>query len=56
MGFSENIKELGKRISQLTPKASTEEATKMSMILPFFNFLDMMFLIHLNFAQNLQQM
>ncbi len=39
MGFSENIKELGKRISQLTPKASTEEATKMSMILPFFQLL-----------------
>lgn len=39
MGFSEDIKELGKKISQFETKALTEEATKMSMILPFFQLL-----------------
>lgn len=39
MGFSEDIKELTKRISQIKDKNLTEEATKMSMILPFFQFL-----------------
>lgn len=39
MGFSEDIKELAKRISQVKDKAMTEEATKMSMILPFFQLL-----------------
>lgn len=39
MGFSEDIKELAKRISQIKDKTMTEEATKMSMILPFFQLL-----------------
>ncbi len=39
MGFTEDIKELAKRISQIGNKNMTEEATKMSMILPFFQLL-----------------
>lgn len=39
MGFSEDIKGLAKRISQVKDKAMTEESTKMSMILPFFQLL-----------------
>lgn len=39
MGFSEDIKGLAQRISQVKDKAVTEEATKMSMILPFFQLL-----------------
>lgn len=39
MEFSESIRGLAKRISQVKDKAMTEEATKMSMILPFFQLL-----------------
>lgn len=39
MGFSEDIKGLAKRISQVKDKAMTEESTKMSMILQFFQLL-----------------
>lgn len=39
MGFSEDIKELATRISKIGDSVMTEEATKMSMILPFFQLL-----------------
>ena len=39
MGFSEDMKELAMRVSQIGDKVLTEEATKMSMILPFFQLL-----------------
>lgn len=39
MGFSENLKQLAERISALKGNISTEEATKMSMIIPFFQLL-----------------
>ncbi|MBQ3513477.1 MAG: type I restriction enzyme HsdR N-terminal domain-containing protein [Lachnospiraceae bacterium] len=39
MGFSEDIKALAERITQIGDKITTEEATKMSLILPFFQLL-----------------
>ena len=39
MGFSEDLKQLAERVSSLKESISTEEATKMSMILPFFQLL-----------------
>lgn len=39
MGFNENLKQLVERISSLKDTISTEEATKMSMIIPFFQLL-----------------
>ena len=39
MGFSENIKAFSERISDLKNNISTEEATKMSLVIPFFSLL-----------------
>jgi hypothetical protein len=39
MGFSEDIKGLAEHITQIGSQIHTEEATKMSMILPFFQIL-----------------
>lgn len=39
MGFNEDLKQLSERVCNLTQSISTEEATKMSMILPFFQLL-----------------
>lgn len=39
MGFSEELLQLSERISTLRGKIQTEEATKMSMIVPFFQVL-----------------
>ena len=39
MGFSEDLKQLAERVVSLKENISTEEATKMSMILPFFQLL-----------------
>ncbi|MDD6191884.1 MAG: type I restriction endonuclease [Lachnospiraceae bacterium] len=39
MGFNEDLKQLAERITSLKDGISTEEATKMSMILPFFQLL-----------------
>lgn len=39
MGFNEDLKQLAERVLSLKESISTEEATKMSMILPFFQLL-----------------
>ncbi len=39
MGFLEDMNRLSERVIQIGEKISTEEATKMSMILPFFQLL-----------------
>ncbi len=39
MGFNENLAQLAERISEIKPNILTEEATKMSMIVPFFQLL-----------------
>ncbi len=39
MGFTEDIKALAERFSKMENKILTEEATKMSLILPFFQLL-----------------
>lgn len=37
--FSEQLKNIGKRVEQLKPSIGTEEATKTSLIMPFFQIL-----------------
>ena len=39
MGFNEDIKELAQRLSEISKSIKTEEATKTSMIMPFFQLL-----------------
>ena len=39
MGFNEDLKQLAERVISLKESISTEEATKMSIILPFFQLL-----------------
>lgn len=39
MGFAQNIRELAERFSKMENSILTEEATKMSLILPFFQIL-----------------
>ena len=39
MGFSEDIKQFSERVTTLKQTISTEEATKMSLIVPFFQLL-----------------
>lgn len=39
MGFNEELKRLAERISTIKGNIQTEEATKMSMIIPFFQLL-----------------
>ena len=39
MGFNEDLKQLSERVTTLKENISTEEATKMSMIIPFFQLL-----------------
>ena len=39
MGFNENLLQLSERILSIKPNILTEEATKMSMIIPFFQLL-----------------
>lgn len=39
MGFSENLLQLSERVSSIKSNILTEEATKMSMIVPFFQLL-----------------
>ena len=39
MGFNEELKQLAERIQTLKNNISTEEATKMSMVIPFFQLL-----------------
>lgn len=39
MGFNEDLKSFAERIIPLKDTISTEEATKMSMIIPFFQLL-----------------
>lgn len=39
MGFNEDLKQFSERISTLKESISTEEATKMSMVIPFFQLL-----------------
>lgn len=39
MGFNEDLMQLSERIASVKPNISTEEATKMSMIVPFFQLL-----------------
>ncbi len=39
MGFTEDIKNLAERLSSIKNQITTEEATKMSLILPFFQLL-----------------
>lgn len=37
--FNEQIKQFATRVKQLHPDIKTEEATKMSMVIPFFQLL-----------------
>lgn len=39
MGFNEDLQQLSTRITSLKDSIQTEEATKMSMVVPFFQFL-----------------
>lgn len=39
MDFIEQLKQFSSRVSQLIPMCSTEEATKIALILPFFQML-----------------
>lgn len=39
MGFNEDLLQLSERILSMRPNITTEESTKMSMIIPFFQFL-----------------
>ncbi len=39
MGFSEDLVQLSERVSTIKNNIATEEATKMSMVIPFFQFL-----------------
>lgn len=39
MGFTEDLKQFAERVIPLKENISTEEATKMSMIIPFFQLL-----------------
>lgn len=39
MGFNEDLKQLAERVISIKDSISTEEATKMSMIIPFFQLL-----------------
>ena len=39
MGFNEELKEFSKRITEIAKNIKTEEATKTSMIMPFFQIL-----------------
>ena len=39
MGFNEDLLLLAKRVASVKPNIVTEEATKMSMIVPFFQLL-----------------
>ena len=39
MGFNEDLKQLAERVQTLKNNISTEEATKMSMVIPFFQLL-----------------
>lgn len=39
MEFNEQIKQFAERVTQMNPNIATEEATKMSMVVPFFQIL-----------------
>lgn len=39
MEFNEQIKQFAERVTQMKPNITTEEATKMSMVVPFFQIL-----------------
>ena len=39
MEFQEKLKEFAKKVPALVESSQTEEATKMSLIMPFFNML-----------------
>ncbi|MCI7658426.1 type I restriction endonuclease [Anaerotignum sp.] len=39
MEFNEQIKQFAERVTQMKPNIATEEATKMSMVVPFFQIL-----------------
>ena len=39
MGFAEDMKKLAERLASIESQVTTEEATKMSLILPFFQLL-----------------
>lgn len=39
MDFQNKVKELQERVLSLAPSIQTEEATKMSLIVPFFSML-----------------
>ena len=52
MDFKEQINLFADRINVLRENISTEEATKTSIILPFFKYWDMMYLIPLSLFQN----
>ena len=56
MELNEKIYELAGRIEKLKNSISTEEATKTSMIMPFFSYWGMMFLTLLNLSRSSQQM
>lgn len=54
MEFKDELKKYTERLENIKDTLQTEEATKMSLIVPFFSFLDMMCLILQNFVQNTQ--
>lgn len=53
MDFKEELKNYVKRIENTKDTLQTEEATKMALILPFFNCSDMTYLIPQSFVQSM---
>lgn len=53
MDFIDEIKQFSKRVDSLKDNLPTEEATKTSLIMPFFLYLDMMYLIPKSLCLNL---
>lgn len=56
MEFADQLKDFTKRIDLLKDGIKTEEATKTSLVMPFFNLLGYDVLIRWSFVRNIQQM
>lgn len=56
MDFIDQLKQFSGRVLKLKDTIPTEEATKMSLIVPFFKCWGMMFLIQMNLCQSIPPM
>ena len=52
MSFIEDLRRFAERTEAMKGNISTEEATKTSLIMPFFKFLDMTSLTQMNLLLN----